>query len=157
MTAQDEAGAYRSFRERLDAVLRTKDPERVRAFLIERGQWSEADQGDSAFAMWMMIAGSPSLAPLHPEAEQWLREHGHADEAQIITGGRKRPSAGQQRPSAGQQRPSAGQQRPGSPRPQRPPQGQRGQAHRNGGPHGHGHGHGRSGEQSQRDGPRHRG
>ena len=145
MTAQDEAGAYRSFRERLDAVLRTKDPERVRAFLIERGQWSEADQGDSAFAMWMMIAGSPSLAPLHPEAEQWLREHGHADEAQIITGGRKRPSAGQQRPSAGQQRPSAGQQRP--------PQGQRGQAHRNGGPHGHG----RSGEQSRRDGPRHRG
>ena len=146
MSSKDEPGAYRPFRERLDAVLRTKDPERVRAFLIERGQWSEADQGDSAFAMWMMIAGSPSLAPLHPEAEQWLREHGHADEAQIITGGRKRPSAGQQRPSAGQQR-------PGSPRPQRPPQGQRGQAHRNGGPHGHG----RSGEQSRRDGPRHRG
>lgn len=89
MTGQDEPVAYRPFRERLDAVLRTKDPDQVRAFLIEQGQWSEADQGDSAFAMWMMIAGSPALGSLHGEAERWLRDHGHADEAQIIAGGRK--------------------------------------------------------------------
>ncbi len=133
MTGQDDPGAYRSFRERLDAVLRTKDPERVRAFLIEQGQWSEADQGDSAFAMWMMIAGSPSLASLHTEAEQWLREHGHADEAQIIASGRKRPS---------------GQQRKGPPRPSHPAQGQHGGQH--------GRQHGRGGQQ-RHDGPRRKG
>ncbi|HKV85327.1 MAG TPA: hypothetical protein VJN88_12275 [Ktedonobacterales bacterium] len=103
---QDQPGAYKPFRERLDAVLRTKDAERVRAFLIEQGQWSEADQGDSAFAMWMMIAGSPSLGALHGEAERWLREHGHDEEARIIAEGRAGP---------------AGQRRPGPSRPNRPP------------------------------------
>lgn len=107
MAADDQPGAYKPFRERLDTVLRTKDPERVRAFLIEQSQWSEADQGDSAFAMWMMIAGSPRLGALHGEAERWLREHGHDEEARIIAGVRARP---------------AGKRRSGSPRPNRPPQ-----------------------------------
>ena len=138
MTAQDEPGAYRPFRERLDAVLRTKDPARVRAFLIEQGQWSEADQGDSAFAMWMMIAGSPTLTPLHAEAERWLREHGHADEAQIIAGGRKGSGAG-------------GHQRPGSQRPHRPPERRPGHAQGGGGQSGHG-----GQQQRRRDGPRHK-
>ena len=132
MTAQDEPGAYRPFRERLDAVLRTKDPERVRAFLIEQGQWSEADQGDSAFAMWMMIAGSPTLASLHAEAERWLREHGHADEAQIIAGGRKGSGAGSHQ------------------RPNRPPRGRPDHSPGGGGKSGHGGQPGR-----RRDGPRH--
>jgi hypothetical protein len=118
MTGQGEPGAYLPFRERLDAVLRTRDPERVRAFLIEQGQWSEADQGDSAFAMWMMIAGSPSLVSLHEEAERWLREHGHEDEAQIIAGSRRRASGGQRRS--------------GVPRANQPARGQHGQAHRGG-------------------------
>lgn len=140
MTGQDEPGAYRSFRERLDAVLRSKDPERVRDFLIEQGQWSEADQGDSAFAMWMMIAGSPTLASLHAEAEQWLRENGHADEAQIIAGGRKG---------------SESQQRPGAARPNRPTHGQHGQHGQHGHAHRQGGQHGRGGQQ-RHDRPRHK-
>lgn len=129
MNTDDQPGAYKPFRERLDAVLRTKDAERVRAFLIEQGQWSEADQGDSAFAMWMMIAGSPNLASLHGEAERWLRENGHDEEARIIAGGRARP---------------AGQRRSNPPHANRPPQ------HRPGAD-------GQRGRQWRRDKPRHKG
>ncbi len=83
--SQDSA---RPFRERLDDVLRTHDPETVRTFLVSEGQWGEDDSGDTELAMWMMIAGSPGLTALHPEAQQWLRAHGHEVEADLIAGSR---------------------------------------------------------------------
>jgi hypothetical protein len=86
----------RPFRQRLDDVLRTRDHEAVREFLVTAGQWDEDASGDTEAAMWMMIAGSPALTALHAEAEGWLRAHGHAVEADLIMGGRKRPGPGQQ-------------------------------------------------------------
>jgi hypothetical protein len=80
----------RPFRQRLDDVLRTRDPAAVRDFLIAEDQWDKDAAGDTEFAMWMMIAGSPALTGLHAEAEGWLRTHGHAAEADIIMGSRKR-------------------------------------------------------------------
>ena len=98
--------AYLEFRKQLDTVLRTKNPEAVRQFLIAQSQWSEEDQPDMERAMWMMIAGSPSLRELHSEAQAWLVNHGYQSEADVIRGQEK--SGLQQRgtPSKGQSRPS---------------------------------------------------
>jgi hypothetical protein len=97
---------YQSFRQRLDAVLRRKDPAALSAFLIAEGQWQPGDASRAEFAMWMMIAASPALADLHEEARQWLLSHGHEAEAQAITGrgGRGERGGGQQvrrRPDSG--------------------------------------------------------
>ncbi len=89
-TDRRKQGDTRPFRQRLDDILRTRDPDAVRDFLIAEGQWDEDAAGDTEFAMWMMIAGSPALAKLHAEAEAWLSGHGHAAEADIIAGNRKR-------------------------------------------------------------------
>jgi hypothetical protein len=75
---------YASFRQRLDAVLRTRDVRQVRAFLIEENQWSLDVPVDPEHAMWLMIAGTPTLKDLHPEARRWLTQHGHAEEAETI-------------------------------------------------------------------------
>jgi hypothetical protein len=75
---------YANFRQRLDAVLRTRDVQRVRAFLIAEQQWSEDTPADPEFAMWVMIAGSPALRNLHDEARAWLLAHGHEEEARIF-------------------------------------------------------------------------
>lgn len=45
---------YASFRQRLDAVLRTQDVQQVRKFLIAQKQWSEELPAEPEFAMWMM-------------------------------------------------------------------------------------------------------
>ena len=45
---------YASFRQRLDAVLRTLDVKQVQAFLIAEGQWSPGQPADPEFAMWMV-------------------------------------------------------------------------------------------------------
>ncbi len=97
--------AYPEFRQQLDSVLRTKNPEAVRQFLIAQGQWSEEDQPDMERAMWMMIAGSPSLRDLHSEAQVWLVSHGYQNEAEVIRG-QEKPSAkqrGASRKGQGQQ------------------------------------------------------
>jgi hypothetical protein len=86
--------AYPEFRQQLDSVLRTKNPEAVRQFLIAQGQWSEENQPDMERAMWMMIAGSPSLRDLHSEAQVWLVSHGYQNEAEVIRG-QEKPSAKQ--------------------------------------------------------------
>ena len=75
---------YASFRQRLDAVLRTRDTRQVRAFLIEEDQWSLDQPADPEYAMWLMIAGTPTLKELHAESRQWLIQHGHAEEANAI-------------------------------------------------------------------------
>ncbi|HEX6554495.1 MAG TPA: hypothetical protein VF026_17140 [Ktedonobacteraceae bacterium] len=82
---------YASFRQRLDAVLRTLDVKQVRAFLIAEGQWKPGEPADAEFAMWMMIAGSPGLRDLHAQAQAWLMSHGHEEEAKIFSRGNKQP------------------------------------------------------------------
>ena len=44
---------YASFRQRLDAVLRTLDVKQVQDFLIAQGQWKPGEPADAEFAMWM--------------------------------------------------------------------------------------------------------
>jgi hypothetical protein len=41
-----------SFRQRLDAVLRTRDVEQVSDFLIAEGQWQPGTPVDAELAMW---------------------------------------------------------------------------------------------------------
>lgn len=75
---------YANFRQRLDAVLRTRDVKRVSAFLIAENQWHEGTPADPEYAMWMMIAGSKSMRDLHEQARQWLVSHGHEEEANAV-------------------------------------------------------------------------
>jgi hypothetical protein len=42
------------FRQQLDAVLRTRDVQQVRNYLIAKEQWSEELPADPEFAMWMV-------------------------------------------------------------------------------------------------------
>jgi hypothetical protein len=73
-----------SFRHQLDTVLRTRDVQEVRSFLIAEKQWSEELPSDPEFAMWMMIAGSQTLRDLHEQARKWLVSHGHEAEAEAL-------------------------------------------------------------------------
>ena len=75
---------YANFRQRLDTALRTLDVKQVRDFLIAEKQWSPGQPADPEFAMWMMIAGSPTLRDLHEQARKWLTSHGHADDADAV-------------------------------------------------------------------------
>lgn len=85
---------HKAFRQRLDAVLRERDPEALRAFLIAEGQWQPEQQTDTEAAMWMMIAASSALKGMHAEAEHWLLTHGHEAEAGAILGSRRETKAG---------------------------------------------------------------
>ena len=85
---------YANFRGRLDAVLRTLDVKQVKDFLITERQWSAGSPTDAEFAMWMMIAGSPTLRDLHEQARQWLVSHGHREDAEAILGKTKSKSPG---------------------------------------------------------------
>ncbi|MGO8951418.1 MAG: hypothetical protein ACLQUY_27945 [Ktedonobacterales bacterium] len=78
--------AYGQFRARLDAVLREKNPDHLRDFLVSEGQWPEDTTTDTVAALWMMIAASPALADQHAEAKRWLLSHGHEAEARAIFG-----------------------------------------------------------------------
>ncbi len=99
--------SYPEFRNQLDRVLRSKDSQAVRQFLVEQGQWDESRAGDVEHAMWMMIAGSPALQSLHAEAQNWLMQHGYQAEAEML---RERPQA--PRKSASTSSPARGQARP---------------------------------------------
>jgi hypothetical protein len=101
--------SYPEFRSKLDSVLRSKNPEAVRQFLIEQGQWDEG-RGDVEHAMWMMIAGSPALQSLHAEAQNWLIQHGYQSEAEMLSA---QPKAAR-KPGAPQSR-AKGQARPNKP------------------------------------------
>ncbi|HTI14271.1 MAG TPA: hypothetical protein VL461_06835 [Dictyobacter sp.] len=86
---------YAQFRQQLDTVLRTRDAETVRQFLIEQGQWDEEIPADPQFAMWMMIASSPALRDLHEQARTWLIEHDHVEEAHaVLDRGKEKQHAG---------------------------------------------------------------
>jgi hypothetical protein len=86
---------YASFRQRLDAVLRTLDVQQVQQFLIGAKQWSsDALPADPEFTMYMMIAGSVTMRDLHERARLWLESHGHTEEAQAMLGVGKKAGAG---------------------------------------------------------------
>jgi len=93
---------YADFRQRLDLVLRTLDVRQVREFLIAEGQWQPGTPADPEHAMWMMIAGSPTLRDLHEQARKWLLSHGHEADAEAVLGrgsgdGRKQGKKGERR------------------------------------------------------------
>ncbi|HJT58983.1 MAG TPA: hypothetical protein VJ761_20910 [Ktedonobacteraceae bacterium] len=88
---------FTNFRQRLDTVLRTLDVKQVQDFLIAERQWNPGQPADPEFAMWMMIAGSPSLHDLHEQARQWLINHGHTDDAQAVLGSAKGSSTKQKK------------------------------------------------------------
>jgi alkanesulfonate monooxygenase SsuD/methylene tetrahydromethanopterin reductase-like flavin-dependent oxidoreductase (luciferase family) len=75
---------YANFRQRLDAVLRTLDVKQVSDFLIAEKQWQPGQPADPEFAMWMMVAGSPTLQDLHQRAREWLVTHGHEEDAKTF-------------------------------------------------------------------------
>lgn len=104
---------YGSFRQRLDAVLRTLDVKQVSEFLIAEGQWSEGTPSDAEFAMWMMIAGSPTLLNLHERAYKWLMSHGHEADAKVYLARDKRQNA---KPSSGRGNQRAQGQKSGKPK-----------------------------------------
>ena len=84
---------YTSFRQRLDEVLRTLDVKQVSDFLIGEKQWQPGQPADPQYAMWMMIAGSPTLQDLHERARDWLVTHGHEEDAKtFLTSGKKQGS-----------------------------------------------------------------
>lgn len=93
-----EQQGHKPFRQRLDAVLRQRDPEALRAFLVAEGQWQPDAQTDTEAAMWMMIAASAALKDMRGEAEHWLLTHGHEAEASAILGERRGGSGGQGKP-----------------------------------------------------------
>lgn len=113
---------YASFRQRLDAALRTRDVQQVKDFLIAENQWSSDVPGDPEFAMWLMIAGTPTLKELHTEARHWLVTHGHEEAAEAVlrrTQGSGKVGGGQQnRKPEREQKPHQGQKsaKPPSPR-----------------------------------------
>jgi hypothetical protein len=86
---RDEQRAYQAFRQRLDAILRRKDPNALHAFLVTQGQWEQDANPDVERAMWLMIATSPGLADLREEARDWLIGHGYTAEVSAIFGGGK--------------------------------------------------------------------
>jgi|GEM_PF-1319196 len=89
--------AYPEFRNQLDRLLRSKDSEGVRQFLVAQGQWPDDSSIDVERAMWMMIAGAPTLQELHAEAQTWLMQQGYQSEAEML---RQRDSAPPQSSSA---------------------------------------------------------
>ncbi len=84
---------HSSFRQRLDAVLRTLDVKQVQEFLIAEKQWDEGQPSNPEFAMWMMVAGTPSLSNLHDRAYEWLMMHGHEADAAAFLAREKKTSA----------------------------------------------------------------
>jgi hypothetical protein len=103
-----------AFRRQLDAALRQRDPDALQAFLLDSGQWqTDTIPADVPAAMWMMILASPALSDLHPEAQSWLRSHGHTQEAELLAGRKKPQTAGQRPVGGGSQQRGAGHRRNG--------------------------------------------
>jgi hypothetical protein len=84
-STENNAPDKATFRRRLDATLRQRDPEALRTFLLDAGQWQDDTvPADMPAAMWMMILASPALGDLHSEAQSWLRANGRAPEADLL-------------------------------------------------------------------------
>ena len=105
---RDKQRAYQEFRLRLDTVLRRKDSNALRAFLVTEGQWSQDAKPDVERAMWLMIATSPGLADLRDEARDWLVAHGYTAEVSAIFGGGRTQKPGA-KSSRGKAQPSGRQ------------------------------------------------
>ena len=106
----DDAVDKASFRRQLDATLRQRDADALRQFLLESGQWQEDTiPADVPAALWMMILASPALSDLRPEAQSWLRNHGHTQEAELLAGRKKSGAAGKR--SGGGRTPKGGNHR----------------------------------------------
>lgn len=108
----DSPSDYADFRRRLDDVLRQRDPDALRLFLIAEQQWTTETATDPASAMWMMIATSPALANMRDEARHWLMTHGHEAEAQAIFGGQRSPGKPPARGGKPRQQGNAGKPNP---------------------------------------------
>ncbi len=76
----------KQFHQQLEQVLREKNPDALRQFLVAQGQWPEDTTMDAERAMWTMILGKPTLAPFHQEAHAWLVAHGHPADAAMLRG-----------------------------------------------------------------------
>src|SRR5260370_38608165 len=100
---------YPNFPQRQDAVIRTLHEKKVNDFIIAEKQWEAGAPADSEFAMWMMIAGSPTLRDLHEQARRWLVSHGHEVDAEAVLGRGKEPGSGGKQGKKGGQH--AGRQR----------------------------------------------
>lgn len=87
---------HSTFRQHLDTVLRTCDVKQVSAFLIAEKQWSIGQPADPEFAMWMMIAGNPTLRDLHERAYEWLMTHEHEEDAKLFLARNKPQKSGKQ-------------------------------------------------------------
>jgi len=83
---------YPTFRRQLDTILQQRNPQALRDFLIETGQWDEDATMDPEVAMWMMIAASPAQSKMHAEADRWLRTHGRTDDIDDIASRRRAKS-----------------------------------------------------------------
>jgi hypothetical protein len=90
---------YTTFRQRLDAVLRTLDVKQVQEFLQAEKQWGPETPGDPEFAMYMMVVGSSALRDLHDRALRWLVTHGHEEEAQAVLGRQQRSGGASKKPA----------------------------------------------------------
>jgi hypothetical protein len=113
MPPDDESVDRAAFRRQLDATLRRRDPNALRAFLLGSGQWqTDTIPADVPAAMWMMILASQALGDLHGEAQTWLRENGRAREAELLAG-RKKPQSARQ-PSDTRRPPQKGAGRRGN-------------------------------------------
>lgn len=121
-----DEGSYKAFRARLDEVLRQRNPDALRAFLIAEGQWQPDQTTDTEAAMWMMIATSPALRSMHDAAEHWLLAHGHETEAAAIFASRRKPAKGGKRVPPPPSRSHSGRSQPpmhltDTPRGKKPP------------------------------------
>ena len=85
---------YVDFRRELDTILRQRNPQVLRAFLIEHGQWEPETTQDPEAYMWMMIAGSPALTSLHGQADVWLTTHDRAEDAEELAARRGKANRG---------------------------------------------------------------
>lgn len=74
-----------SYVSKLCEVLRTKDVEALRQFLIKSAENRDPDYvaeieaipaGELEKRMYKMIAARPDLADMHADARRWLNEHG---------------------------------------------------------------------------------
>ncbi len=94
---------YANFRQHLDTVLRTRDVKQVQEFLIAQHQWQPGQPANPEYAMWMMIAGSPTLSDLHPQAREWLVSHGYEAEAKAVLnrGNKQRTKLGRGKSGSG--------------------------------------------------------
>ena len=111
MTAGD-----RDYVRRLGEVLRRRDPEALRGFLVEQAarfgderqvaDVRERNTAELEALLHRMIVARPDLADLHAESERWLATHG----AGSVPTGRRRADRPPRRPGGGRRRGGQGRE-----------------------------------------------